>query len=723
MAFHSNTRRSTACNGVISPRRLNSIWERCFNTLKRERGIGGAWAVFKSMRQRRLLSLLARPEAELLRDGMLAAALGHRKRTDIIIQAAQSMLATDGFSWPDLYLRIIHAALSKAWYKDALNWHTQLAPDFAPGAESFGTLMSMFVLDHSPQMQGVLAKIYVQSSERKLYDCVIPSLFSAGQSRLALNWRRQFVSSQDLPIGTQSRPFLQFLASYHPKIHLTDKELSVIGFEPKTTPTDSDNKSQDTIRPEATRGQYSDSLLARWFASAWIPVDLALNLIHKLGIRTIGPRSLQSLALREEDAEAVAKRVSQLGELDIKIAPQLYCEVLVFFANQGRNDLLRDLLKCDIHPDEFDDPETRRVLLHASTNANDPERVRVLEGVEWAIGSRPSARHLNTLLTQEVRKPEMGKTSTVLDRMEALGLNVAEDNAWSILELTHQRLIECRNMKLSPERSSRYSASLDDAISVTRRLARHDVPIPAKNWRALLEGLGHLTRLDELDQLCLDVLHLYKPTSGGLVLVHQEDWCQPKIGAAIDSLRDPASTARRHADDTSAYAVERTQMQRADKKYIPTDLPLTHWDHPILKIFDARLQRAIVRWGFDRTLGLPPLVSALPSIETSEPRQFDIARGVRLLALLRDKGVPIDVDVVRSALYSCIILSGVPGRPRDRSRDEKEMATENVKSLLALAWGSELLPSSPALHEELQSRQMRAWKNYSGLLRKTHQIR
>lgn len=155
------------------------------------------------------------------------------------------------------------------------------------------------------------------------------------------------------------------------------------------------------------------------------------------------------------------------------------------------------------------------------------------------------------------------------------------------------------------------------------------------------------------------------------------------------------------------------------RQLIPADLPFSHREHPVQKVFDARLQRAIVRWGFDQTLTSEP--SATSDVkEDSSLEAFDVAVGVRILASLRDAGVLIDQQVVRSALFSRIAVAQVSGRPKARSRDGNETSPQHVKSLVDKAWGSELLPPIPQLIQELEKQKPKLWKRYPRLFRKSY---
>lgn len=761
----------------------------------------GVWSEFESIRDQGLLNLIAKSDADALRDEVLSAALLDDKRIAALVNVAQQLYLEKGFQWPDLYMKLIHSFLDQGRYDDAVRWHLQLASILPPETEVFGALLSSFVIDPTPQMQSTLTTIYVFSTERQLYDFIIPALFASGQSKLARTWRKKLILFKDFPVSTsKSRQFLRFLARYYPSIELTVEEVAAAGL---------DSSGRHAVAVEAAEsaanadhdhrsGHYSDALVARWFASTWTSVEFAINLVHRLGLKVVGPRSLQSLALREANAKDVADRIAQTERLGIEISPQAYCRALVCFARQGEDDLLSDLLSCDIHPDEFDDLETRQLLMAAAVREGNWRRERLFQRIEWAIETGPSSRRLNSLLRSEFCKRRMGQTRLVLDRMEALRVRMAQTNATQLLERTFVGL------SLHPPERARQrqfndpvnpTSPLNRAIDITRRIACHDVAIPIQYWRVLLYNLGRTGRFEELEQLCLEITQLYLPPYGGLIPVHEKDLPAAAMGEGAfaskrlsgpHTLRSGSETVRgtatarktplndasgrdsveslfirqvenmerldRNLSPTSAWTngptndvtddhiemkpkesfsdwicrrrqgqsskAESSSTDNDGKEDIPADLPFSHREHPVQLIFDAQLQRAIVRWGFDHTLAGRPNAPSLLDIECPGTVDFDVACGVHLLALLRDQGVLIDMQVLRATVISRIALGQVPGRRKDRSRDVNEMSLENLKRLVDEAWGAEIMPSLPDIKRELERQKPKLWSRYPKLFGK-----
>ncbi|KAL7795003.1 hypothetical protein V8C37DRAFT_375204 [Trichoderma ceciliae] len=673
-----------------------ATWEAVCEVLSGKHGSDGTWATFQSIWYGGKHEMIALSDAEALRSKILSAALSSDSRLSVLFTAAQQLLARDKFQWPDFYTRIIRFFLERGDYEEAIRWDQRLAPVFPPGADEFGALVATFAVKPTPEMQSTLTTLYVSSTNRQLYDHIIPALFASGQSKLARTWRKKFVLFKDLPLTSKSRPFLLFLASYYPHIQLTESELAVAELDRQdiAAEADDDGSFREVDRKGIDRkGTHSDTLVAKWFASTWTSVEFAINFVYKLGVRTIGPRSLQSLALRDPDTKEVASRIDQVERLGIRISPQSYCKILVSFARNGEDDLLIDLLHCDIHPDEFEDMETRHSLMAEAARTGDWKMERLLQAIEWAIETGPTSRRLNSLLRSELSKRSLGKAREVLDRMEALKISMAQASATGLLKRVFWKLDShppLRSHRL-PQRDIGLGDScdpvLDRALNVIRRISCHDVAIPIRYWKMLLYKLGRSRRLDELEQLSLEIVQFYTPPYAGLVPVHREDL--PK------------------------------HFNTEEREHIPADLPFVHHHHPIRLIFDPSLQRSIVRWGFDQTLATKPQPpTSLTPLQTASFSQFDVARGVRLLATLRDQGALIDAQVVRSSVISRIATGMVPGRPRHRARDSVEFSIENLMGLIEAAWGSEMFPDMPRVIREIEARKSKLWNRYPRLIDK-----
>ncbi|KAF4982009.1 hypothetical protein FZEAL_2259 [Fusarium zealandicum] len=731
-----------------------SDWERRIVTTRHNHGDEGAWEIFLDLRKKGHVHIITEPRADFLRDHILKSALTNADRMEELYMFARQLQDEYEFEWPELYMKVLHFYLGQADYDTAFRWHLKLMPIFRPDLDSFSALLTSFVLDFSPKVQSTLTRMYIFSPYRELYDYIVPALFDSGQSHPARVWRKRFLLYNDHAKTSKSKPFLDFISCYFSKVKLTPEESRVLGQGAGAEPVPTKSANGDS-EPSQPKGIYSDKFTARWFASSWTSAEFAINLMQKLGLRTIGPLSLQSVALREDDTRGVTDRLAQLQKLGIVVASKVYCKALVVFTNRGEEDLLRDLLHCDIHPDEFEDPETRQLLLAAAARQQDRGRERLLQELE-AIEAHSASRgkslseELNQQLNTALSRMGLAKVRTVMDQMESLNVSMEQRNSVALLHRVFKDI--WFHPKMSKQKAHGYQEDpqLDRAIHLALRVARHDVAVPTRYWQMLLYNLGRLGRFSELEELSFEICELYSPEIGGLFPVHWRDkppapGTKPAKGSKQGQESWPEAFAKVESRGKETHFMEqfwRAEMgleeeePKPDKKShnspqrlkytseyvscIPADLPFTNRQHPVQKIFDISLQRAILRWGFDKTLAHAPTRLALMKVKQAGVQNYDLACGVRLLALLRDRGVYIDNQVVRSAIIKRIAVAYLPGRARSRARDDRELSPANMKRLVDEAWGSEILPSEAQLVTEVENQKPKLWKNYSRLLKNAY---
>ncbi|KAF4451913.1 hypothetical protein F53441_5232 [Fusarium austroafricanum] len=737
-----------------------SSWERLIVMSRHSHGDQGAWETFLNLRNKGDLHIVTESRAVFLRDSILKAALTHPDRMEELFKFAEQLQETYHFKWPELYLKVVHFYLAQTDYENASLWHLKLMPTFRPDLDSFGALLASFAIDSTPKLQSTLTRIYVFNPYRELYDYVVPALFDTGQSHTARVWRKRFILFSDYPKSQKSMPFLDFLTRYFSTVQLMREELAVLNGD--TNLADATRApAHEGTRPDREKGLYSDEFTARWFASSWTSSEFAIRLMHKLGLRKIGPRSLQSIALREDDARGVADRLKQLRKLGMDITPRVYCKALISFAERGEDDLLRDLLHCDIHPDEFENQEKRSMLLAASAKQQNWGLERMLQEVEGlAAAPGPSkdnmvSKELNKSLHIALITKGLATVRTLLDRMDSFNVTIEQKNSDALLNRVFQDVWYHPKLSNQKFHGLKENPRLDRAIHLSLRVARHGVAIPIKYWQILLYNLGRLGRFKELEGLSYEICELYSPDPGGLIPVHWQDK-PPQPKEKLEDLDDESEVWSEYYSfpdgkkrtshfkeefwraeiglpqkETTALATDSKSnnkshnhsKKRNDPNYIfciPADLPFTNRQHPIQKIFDISLQRSIIRWSFDKTLAQYPTQPSLMTMKAAGIEDYDLACGVRLLAMLRDKGVYIDQQAVRSAVIKRLAVAHLPGRARARERDDRELSPAHMKQLVEEAWGSNILPSEAQLAKEIENQRPKLWKSYPRLFQKSY---
>lgn len=716
-------------------------WKPLFALMEKEHGHDGVWACFNYVRERHQLHLMLLPASAGLRDAIIDAAVQSDSRLETLLQLAIRLL-TFSREWPDLYAKVVHAFLRRDELERAVKWHLQLSRHFPPGPDVLGGLLSSFIFDPRPEMRQTLVSIYIFSSERSLYDRLVPFLFDSGNERTTRYWRRIMVQVGDLPTSPRAWHFINFMDRFGKLLAPEEEKIAKLyAGGAKITSSNNDDGYFTSASPKSTsfssqRGIYHDDFVAKWLASSWLSVEFTINLMHKFGVAVVGTRSLQALALREPDARAVAAQIARLDALGIQISHHAYCRVLVFFARTGRDSLLQALLRTDIHPDEFDDPARRRIIMHNAIEARDTASQKLIDAVEAALESDDSPRRLNLLLHNTLRARPLGKAKLIVDRMEALNVTMSQQNAATLLNGAMLGVSKHPTRWKRPVQRGKDDPALDRAINVARRVASQGIAIPISYWDRLLYSLGRHGRFDELLQLCLEIVDIYHPPGGGLVPVYRNDMPPSRFEANNSKAAANAQQSDEtwwHTGNSEDKGLDQVSGDKQDTHYIPGDLRLRHTHHPMAALFSTPFQRNIVRWGFDQSLAGAPSRSSCAAASASSPStmrlaEHDVACGVRILALLRDRGVPISKPAICNTLYRRMILGEIPGR-RHRSRDAQYVEPENIKTLVERAWatdgspdktGQELLPSLPGIHKELEKVRPRVWKRYPILFKSNY---
>lgn len=641
---------------------------------------------------------------------IVEVAVAKDQRIDTLLGVATRLRAFQQ-EWPNLYETTMSTLLCKAEYAQAIDCHHRLTENIHPGPAALTGLLSKFILDPAEELQSCLRTIYNFSPWRNLYDRIIPTLYDVGCSRLARDWRGLFLRSGDREASETCRPFLIHLADFYPLIRLTEQEQAVLKNLSPSTRSAEQLQSQEI----SVAGNFRDEFIAKTFASKWLSLDFAINTIQRLGLTKIGPRALQALALREGSAEEVTVRIEQFRKLGLEISGQTYCKALVFFARNGDQALLQQLVACDIHPDEFDNDDTRRIM------AKQPEMKALMQGIEWAVDNQSTQPYLNTLLHNLLGTRHLGKALLVITRMDALKISITQQN----MELVLRRIFMW--VTVHPPRPKRWERpktrlkNHDRVIIVLRRLLSHDVGIPIDHWKFVFYILGRLGRFEELLQLALELVRRYKPERSGLVPMHPCDRPTPKttsnskdkksfseLESSEEELEEDAlaGIVRDFGSTTRSTGGKNAADEPLEVYWIPSDLPLSHRQHPLCRIFDAKLQRAIVRWGFDQTLLYWP---AMHIADTRRLEHYDVALGVRILKVLHDHGVLITKDVVRSALTQRTVMAQLPKR-RHRARDSSGVRPAVIKSLVDEAWGPDMLENLEDFEQRVSDARLKAWK-------------
>lgn len=691
------------------------LWSCLLEFAHRRMGRDGVIMIWQSVSRRRSLYQVDGALAQNFWAMILNTAVSDDNLLRDVVRYAEWLDQTHDVQWPRLYPTVITFMLqrlsegnvqqAKEWKRLMIRWHFAMAPSSLPSEDEFGKLMKEYIIRPGFVLQDTLKLLYIYSPYRKLYDTLILYLYNEGRSELAIKWRALLVTFHDLPMSVACRPFLRFVAGYYSRISLTMDELKVAGL----VLTKIEGKEPNSIPPEtAITGRnlsylinrvhgetfginekpYNDKLGAKWFASSWVSVDFAINVIYTMGVQTIGPLSLQSIGLREGSARGVVHRIDQLRQLNIGLPKSNYVLAVQHYAAAGDDEALQELLQSDMHPDIFDDEEAQYKLLADCLRVGDWNTYRLVLSTRLALDSSLRATATDGLLEYYIGRGNGPMALKVMEEMSAHRLELAPTTSHMLSSLILQGL--SAHADVTATRSTQ--RHIDLCISLCRRLAATRFPPAVEVWQTLLYRLGREKRLSDLERLCLYIVRLYTDHTTS----DQPMWMS-------------------HTADVPP--ILRLESPFPNFQRIPGDLSMRHEHHHLRQIFDAKLQNSIVRWGFTYTTfdraAEGTAATLLRNYEHESdgaktlwpPSAFHFARGIRLLAMLRDEGIFINTPTVtkQAELRLKDLYRGegratyewVGGNPRLSSlRRQVRFSLSEAKRLCDIAWGKGEVVSS-----------------------------
>ncbi|KAI2619100.1 hypothetical protein GGS26DRAFT_338401 [Hypomontagnella submonticulosa] len=664
-----------------------ALWSCLLDYQKRVNGDSGVATIWKGLWGRKTLYDIQSPLAPVFWQTILEAAVrskDHKFLSSIWVYS-EWMYDTHGVKWPHLYSTVLSHFLRTHQHQQALQWQLRLTPNFYPGADEFASIVKQHVDDRELYRAPTLESLYIVNPDHQLYDTLVPYLYDQGASQLAAKWRRICIRHDDVPLTSVSvRPFLRFLQGYFPHQSLHPDESAAIG----DSKFDSvDDAGQIEISREfvnrvhgGTFGisvkKYNDRLGAKWLASSWVSLDIAISTISTLGIDQIGPLSLQSIALREGTSEGVLSRIEQLNDLGISIVDSNYLRLVLHLAKAKDNELLLDLLHSDLHPDVFDDNAIQARLVISTAKSEDWRTHRLMLASRLVAMENSVREVANALARGYILRKDKRGLSKLLDDMKNMGITIDSDQTSLIFD---GLVTEAKSTFLPADALYFY-------LPICRQLAAMEIPVPVRCWRKILFCLARQDKIDDLEKICIELVELFissQSSRPGFVPVHPED--------LPESMRKPLSGV------ANLLGV-----------YIPLDLPSRIPLHPLRQIFDNKMLGTIVRCSFHslpnrRNRAVPTLqLRHQPSVD------FNGSRVIRLLRMLRNRGLFLDKERLATWVKLRLITLYGPGNPTKRTlqvvRASNILSLSEMKSLLDAAWGEELLPPLEKLQAEIETR-------------------
>lgn len=670
-------------------------------------GLKGALTIWEGVNKRQTLHEVHGIVAEAFWQTILKHALQDKVFLESVWLYALWLDESHGVKVPKLYTTVISFFLGEAMAHEVLLWNVRLNPRFGPGRTDFLGLIRTYVKIPNTAIRRAVKALYIAGNHRDLYDDIVPYLYSLGLPALARYWRNLLVLHNDWPMTTASKQFLRYVEAYYPQVELVEREISVAelrhtedkpaltianGLDMEAQPGSGMGKEHSPLSylmnrvHGATFGiqekSLSDVVVARWFASSWISLNLAIAAIHALGVNVIGPLSLQSIALREVSAAGILSRIAQLQGLQIGIGTSNYSKAIRYLARNNDSETLQSLLQSDLHPDVFESKEMQESVFQSCSLTGDWENYHLIGVVNLAASVDAAFLLSNELLLASLVDENKQMIIQILNDMRARDVDIFPSTSHSISWHIRQ------NIGL---RKGDVHRDTDFWIALCRQLAGTRFPPAGRAWEKILWHLGRNDRFDDLENIALEITRLFTTrahSKSPFMYVHKFD---------------------------TPWAEVNDMSQSEHYVSIPRELAIGHKAHPVQGIFNPKLQRALVRFAFNYELRHN--TARLPVLgKRSQPSDFYIARGVRLLRLLKDQGLHVQPEIIKSAVYLRLAdLYGPTHGPTvglDQIKYANRLTLPETKRLFEDAWGGQFLGTLSQIEEFISDTGNRRVKAY-----------
>ena len=551
----------------------------------------------------------------------------------------------------DVYPWIVGNFLENHRGSSALDWHNRLSTLQKPNQFTFAKMCRRVIIKEGDL--GTLKQIYNMLPHRNLYHKIIPLLCKLEKYKIAIQWHTFFCKSGDFPASaTCAEPLVRYLATYDPpSARKVTQDLVKGGVSFASTLS---QKLEDNIKisrelMNVIHGEtfhipvkkYNDELGARWFATTWVSLDMAINAVHALGIQEIGPLSLQAIALRDPDPRAIVARIEQLKELGISIGASLYSRAVKTFArhaSHGKHDLLDGLLNSDQHPDELENFKLQEALLESYAQEGDWTQYRRTLEIRLLASSSPEIDRRNIELRMIAASRDASAALRGLEDMLLDGVPVKSQTISLLLKHTlRSRRPGHRPMAVGDDDGANGNGGLAQSIAMLKAIMRSGSYVQPNLWHEIIRRLGMLGHMRTLRSLCVWLATHYGPQ-------------------------------------------KRTMTENWLRRYrVPLDLPTSHGLHPVSMLFPASLQQAIVEWGFIASRTHPPhRTRSSHSLATTssfhETSSSSMTSGIYILKKLNSLGVHIERRSVRKAIFNRLVMYYGPGYSNRRYNEHRKLA-------------------------------------------------
>ncbi|KAI1954010.1 hypothetical protein LOZ57_000354 [Ophidiomyces ophidiicola] len=560
--------------------------------------------------------------------------------------------------WHPFYEEVIGGYFKLHLPREALRWHLKLKEiHLERSNEVICILPHAMTTEHG--VRG-FRNICRSLEGHQIYSFVVPILWEKGMVGDALAMHEFLVSRRDGPKSlSEIEPLLRYVEMYgsEKQHNYFMQELVKAGLMDDTS---IDAKQHQHHTPKAakksTKQPFRDDFGARLFATKSLTFELILGGFKMFGVDTIGPLTLREMALRTVNMKELVSQLAALQSSGISTGKSVFSKLVIKSVQDRNTALLRDILESDQHPDVFEDLETQKVLLAMYSRAGDwPQVHKTLAIMSMASDSRRE-RH-DVLFRDVVRTGNAALIIQQLESMKEHGLCLSI----STVESMAREILPARPSGYSPPRDSASMNDLRFLIWLYQQVIMSGGHVPPESWLECLKRLGMYNLWDELEKLCFWLVPIYGPP-------------KKSTSEPIDGIKPPKAGTRKGSD------------------LLEHLLPASHPRSPLRRIFGVQLQHAIVAWGFSmRPYDAENTIMLNPFGNEGE-HLIPWARGIVLLRQLKDRGVIVQTNTIKSASRMRLAALFSDNRSSRRKynrllRKNNPWSLEELMQSIDQAWG------------------------------------
>lgn len=371
--------------------------------------------------------------------------------------------------------------------------------------------------------------------------------------------------------------------------------------------------------------------------------------------------------------EGIARRILQLERQQVQIGRDNYSQTLKIVAAGKKPKLLQLLLENDHGPEQLTNAAAQEALLARYFSKEDWTRYDSLLTLLSATSEDPESTRLDWSLQVYLRKNNINGALKIVEKMRLQSKIVPPR---TVARLVHA-VLRPRKKGNHPNTFKGNHADLSVTVKVLVKLVESGSAVPHRIWREIFTRLGQTGQLDNLEALVRWLVTWYIPETAG-----------------VSRLRLAPLSPEPSFSQETATSLSTTIT-------VPRSASTLSYSHPIRKILDKNMLRAIIDWGLHGLVSRPPPQAPENALITTEAvataEHFRVhhpwIRGIVFLQELKARGVHVDSGLVAAAVNSRLRqIYGSRISDKKVNRKLREMLTGRYEPLQMLeiirnAWG------------------------------------